>query len=752
MAIEMVEEIGGDVELESTLSEVRPNRELPAEDNQERLRAKIRELLALCAENEVEVPIELKQALLGDEIEKECEPKHVLDIETERASLVREGEHKIVKMIRSHMEILHGELPLFDLRIEDGSFTVLVPDKANDPLYKNRSSHSSAGVSAHGSGHGSAHGGGATQHIPTIRNSNPLYMLGSTLLRCFRGGCNPKVPKKEKIIMGGVNLYFEPRKLYLVLGAPGSGKSTLLKMVAQKLNLDGGSTAGGKVTINGVAKDKEVVWNNLVGYIDQIDRLHPWMTVWETCEFAFKCRMGGTHRKSWYQSTEEANNLIEKLDKEKTMVNGVLEVLGLTRVKDTFVGDPKTVRGVSGGEKKRVTVAEMFCAGFPVMCCDEISTGLDAATTYDITRLLSQIVRVRNSTAIVSLLQPPPETVANFDELILISEGKIIYSGPVEDVLDHFRSLGYFLPDRMDVADWLQALPTPDGAAFLNEAKDSKFSMSDLRTRHLTTEEFSQKFYESQRGQDILEKLKTQYNEKDAEFVRSIAKDRYANTQTKSLGLVMRRELLLWRRDTYQIKQKLAQNTILALVIGTLFWQADVDSVIGVLFQSMFINVLGAMLLIVKQFPARAVFYKQQDANFFPTWTYVLGRCVANIPNALIDSLLYGAIVYWFVGLAYGNGASIAPFFMFLLILFMTSTATGLIFGMFPAIMEVVTLAQAAMAVVVLIMILFSGFTVQPDVRFFMLGDKGIEFFAASILLAILVYRSSLITGFGHTG
>ena len=106
-----------------------------------------------------------------------------------------------------------------------------------------------------------------------------------------------------------------------------------------------------------MAKDKEVIWNNLVGYIDQIDRLHPWLTVWETCEFAFQCRSGGTHRQPWYNTSEEANKLIEQMDEERTLVTKVLEGLGLTRVKDTFVGDPKVVRGVSGGEKKRVTLA-----------------------------------------------------------------------------------------------------------------------------------------------------------------------------------------------------------------------------------------------------------------------------------------------------------------------------------------------------------------------------------------------------------
>jgi len=79
-----------------------------------------------------------------------------------------------------------------------------------------------------------------------------------------------------------------------------------------------------------------------------------------------------------------------------------------------------------------------------------------AATTFDITRLMGMTTRMTNTVKVVSLLQPPPETVANFDDLILLSEGKIIYSGPVDDVIPYFNSLGYDIPERMDVADWLQ--------------------------------------------------------------------------------------------------------------------------------------------------------------------------------------------------------------------------------------------------------------------------------------------------------
>ena len=79
-----------------------------------------------------------------------------------------------------------------------------------------------------------------------------------------------------------------------------------------------------------------------------------------------------------------------------------------------------------------------------------------AATTYDICRLIGEVNALSQHIKIVTLLQPPPETFALFDDLILLSEGQIIYSGPVEEVVPYFESLGYKLPDRMDAADWLQ--------------------------------------------------------------------------------------------------------------------------------------------------------------------------------------------------------------------------------------------------------------------------------------------------------
>jgi ABC-type multidrug transport system ATPase subunit len=160
----------------------------------------------------------------------------------------------------------------------------------------------------------------------------------------------------------------------------GCGKSTLLKMIAGLLPTSSKSTISGSVTVNGVeSTDPSLVWSNIVAYVDQIDRLHGYLTVKETMQFAWDCRSGGTHRSPRLNkelSAEEVQRLTKELDEEGWLVNLVLDAIGLARVKDTFVGNDK-VRGVSGGQRKRVTVGEMMCVSSQVQMFDEISTGLD---------------------------------------------------------------------------------------------------------------------------------------------------------------------------------------------------------------------------------------------------------------------------------------------------------------------------------------------------------------------------------------
>jgi ABC-type multidrug transport system ATPase subunit len=263
------------------------------------------------------------------------------------------SDSPIVAQALDVVQKLYTKRPVASLKVKDGSFKYIERfDKIEEE-------------------------GKRMSQIETVYNGAPVQGLLRKLLRTLKGDFSGK-ETVEHFPIRNVNLFFEQGKTYLVLGAPRSGKSSLLKLIAGILPEDKNHSTGGTVCVNKITpKTQDFVWSNIVGYIDQIDRLHPYLTVKETCDFAWQCRSGGTHRNPLHTTGPEADEQIRRMDAEGWLVKTVLESMGLTRVKDTFVGDQQTVRGVSGGEKKRVTVSEMSVGRFPILCMDEISTGLD---------------------------------------------------------------------------------------------------------------------------------------------------------------------------------------------------------------------------------------------------------------------------------------------------------------------------------------------------------------------------------------
>ncbi len=109
-------------------------------------------------------------------------------------------------------------------------------------------------------------------------------------------------------------------------------------------------------------------------------------------------------------------------------MNNMIKMLGLSECADTLVGNA-SVRGVSGGQKRRVTIGEMLMPPRPLRYMDAISNGLDAATTYDIVQALKLITKTVGLTTVVSMLQPAPEVFYSFEDVIVMADGQIIYHG-----------------------------------------------------------------------------------------------------------------------------------------------------------------------------------------------------------------------------------------------------------------------------------------------------------------------------------
>jgi ABC-type multidrug transport system ATPase subunit len=105
---------------------------------------------------------------------------------------------------------------------------------------------------------------------------------------------------------------------------------------------------------------------------------------------------------------------------------------------------------------KMFVAGEMIVGPTKALFMDEISTGLDSSTTFQIVACLRQFCHVMEATIFMSLLQPAPETFDLFDDVVLLSEGQVVYHGPKENILEFFEECGFKCPDRKGIADFLQ--------------------------------------------------------------------------------------------------------------------------------------------------------------------------------------------------------------------------------------------------------------------------------------------------------
>ncbi|RID63518.1 hypothetical protein BRARA_E02519 [Brassica rapa] len=259
----------------------------------------------------------------------------------------------------------------------------------------------------------------------------------------------------------------KPSRMTLLLGPPSSGKTTLLLALAGKL--DPSLKVTGRVTYNGYGLG-EIVPQKTSAYISQNDVHIGVMTVQETLDFSARCQGIGTRYdllSELVRREKDAGILPEpEVDlfmksiaaenvKSSLITDYTLKILGLDICKDTVVGD-EMIRGISGGQKKRVTTGEMIVGPTKTLFMDEISTGLDSSTTYQIVKCLKEMVRFTDATVLMSLLQPAPETFELFDDIILLSEGQIVYQGPRDHILSFFETCGFKCPERKGTADFLQ--------------------------------------------------------------------------------------------------------------------------------------------------------------------------------------------------------------------------------------------------------------------------------------------------------
>ncbi|KAK4782743.1 hypothetical protein SAY86_007117 [Trapa natans] len=467
--------------------------------------------------------------------------------------------------------------------------------------------------------------------------------------------------KKHVSILKDVSGVIKPCRMTLLLGPPSSGKTSLLLALSGKLDKELKTT--GSVTYNGHGLN-EFVPQRTAAYISQHDLHIGEMTVRETLSFSARCQGVGSRYDMLAELSrrEKAANIKPDPDidiymkaaaaegqETNVITDYVLKILGLEVCADTMVGD-EMLRGISGGQRKRVTTGEMLVGPSKALFMDEISTGLDSSTTYQIVNSLRQIVHILKGTAVISLLQPAPETYDLFDDIILISDGQIVYHGPRELVLEFFESMGFRCPERKGVADFLQEVTS-------RKDQQQYWFRRDEPYRFVAVREFAEAFQSFHVGRKLAEELSSPYD-RSKSHPAALTTQKYGIGPKELLKASISREYLLMKRNSFVYIFKLVQLTIMACIAMTLFMRTKLhkDSVtdggiyVGALFFTVIMIMFNGMSELSMTIAKLPVFYKQRDLLFYPSWAYALPTWILKIPITFVEVGVWTFITYYVIG------------------------------------------------------------------------------------------------------
>ncbi|CAL0309799.1 unnamed protein product [Lupinus luteus] len=523
-------------------------------------------------------------------------------------------------------------------------------------------------------------------------------------------------------ILQDVSGIIKPARMTLLLGPPSSGKTTLLLALAGKL--DPKLKFTGKVTYNGHGMN-EFVPQRTAAYVSQNDLHIGEMTVRET--LAFSARVQGVGPRydllAEVSRREKEANIMPDPDidvymkaiategqKANLVTDYVLRILGLEICAETFVGNAM-LRGISGGQRKRVTTGEMLVGPAKALFLDEISTGLDSSTTFQIVNSLKQYVHILKATAVISLLQPPPETYNLFDDIIVLSDSHIVYHGPRENVLEFFESMGFRCPERKGVADFLQEVTS-------RKDQEQYWAQKDQPYRFVTSKEFAEAFKLFHVGRSIGDELSTEFD-KSKSHPAALTTTKYGVGNLELLKACLSREYLLMKRNSFVHIFKLCQLAVLAMIAMTIFLRTEMhrDSVThggiysGALFYAVVVimfNGLAELTMVVTRLP---VFYKQREYLFYPSWVFALPAWILKIPMTFVEVGVWVFLTYYVIGF----DPEIGRFFRQFLLLVLVNQMASALFRFVAAIGRDITVALTMGSFTLAILFAMSGFVLSKD-------------------------------------
>ncbi|RDB26892.1 Brefeldin A resistance protein [Hypsizygus marmoreus] len=505
-------------------------------------------------------------------------------------------------------------------------------------------------------------------------------------------------------ILSGFEGVVRPGQMLLVLGRPGSGCTTLLKTLA---NLrEEFYAVEGEVHYDSISpEDLQNHFRGDVQYCPEDDVHFPTLTVDQTLKFATKTRTPRTRAGE------------TRADYVKLMTDILTTIFGLRHAKKTPVGDA-AIRGVSGGEKKRVSIAEAFATRSCIGAWDNSTRGLDASTALEYVRALRVATHTFNATTLVSLYQAGESLYQHFDKVCVIYEGKMAYFGPSDQARQYFIDMGYDPANRQTTADFLVAVTDPNG----------RFPRSDVKNIPRTAEEFAEYFKKSPLGaanREDMESYLSQFVGKPkraSAFIDSARAERAKHTHKTSpytisipmqARAVMLRRVQILRGNTLAVGLNLFSFVFQAIIVGSVFLNApEATSAYfsrgGVLFFALLFAALTTMAEIPALYAQRPIVHRHKTAALYHPFVEAVALTLVDVPITFATSVVFGVIVYFMVGLQ----RSAEQFFIFYLFLFTVSITMKAWFRAVAAAFKAEASAQTFAGISILALSIYTGYSI----------------------------------------
>ncbi|XP_010031724.2 ABC transporter G family member 23 [Eucalyptus grandis] len=459
---------------------------------------------------------------------------------------------------------------------------------------------------------------------------------------------------KPVSILNSVSFAARSGEILAVVGPSGTGKSTLIRVLAGRVKDQQFDPKC--ISINHDQVTSPAQLRGTCGFVAQEDNLIPLLTVKETLMYSAKFRLRGMSQK-----------------KREERVEGLVQELGLTHAADTFVGDEEN-RGISGGERKRVSIGVDMIHDPPILLLDEPTSGLDSKSALQVIELLSSMAKAHQRTIIISIHQPSYRILGFISNYLILYRGSVVHSGSIELLEERIAKLGLQVPLQLNTLEFAMEILSPLETTYCQGHSPALLDKETLP--------YSYPMWPGVETRRVREKS----NEKQAH-------NHYLLDFSEIVFLCSR----FWK-IIYRTKQLLLARTMQAVVggfgLGSVYVnmrknEGGVTERLGLFAFSLSFLLSSTVEALPIYLQERRVLMKESSRGAYRISSYMVANTIVFLPFLFAVAFLFAVPVYWIVGLNPSIGAF--AFFTFIvwvivlmassLVLFLSAVSPDFISG-----------------------------------------------------------------------